>query len=74
MCVRVKRKQRVKRFNRSRLGLRRNTEDREVRRHGEYSGGFGMIVGTILPCPPYTVLSESNKCEEEIERRKGHND
>ncbi len=36
--LRVKRKQQVKRFKRLRSGLRRNTEVREARRHGEVWG------------------------------------
>ena len=36
--LRVKRKQRVKRFKRCRYSLRRNAEDREARRHGGVLG------------------------------------
>ena len=56
--------------SRSRCGLRRNTEEKE-NEGTEGCWSFGMIVGTILLCPPYSVLSVSNKCEEETQRRRG---
>ena len=45
--------------------------EKRERRHGEYSGVIVLIVCIILPCPPYSVLGESNKCEKGTQSRRG---
>ena len=62
--LRVKRKQRVQRFKRCRLGLRRNTEDREARRHGEDASGMEkgllqnpMFCGSLFLCNFLIIFS-----------------
>ena len=39
----------------------------EIRRFGDSERGLGlllMVVCTILHCPPYSVLGESNECND----------